>query len=299
MYKMKFSEEHRRKIGEANRRRIVSDETKRKISESRKKLFSESDQAHINLKTALKGLPSKKKGRALSEEMKQKISNSRKGKGCGEANCNYHRNFSEEHRKKIGNARKGIPTRFGIPQPDSAKEKIRLSRLGTKASPETKLKLSLCRKGSKNSNWKGGRSFGRYCPKFDDKFKENVRNFFGGKCVICGKTEKENGNTRNETEKLSVHHVFTEKMVCCETKIQDMENVRRRLPKEIAQYGNPKFSALELQYIRMMVPLCRSDHGFAEGEDEDIEFEKSEYRKFFVDVIMNKYNGKCYTEESK
>ena len=58
-------------------------------------------------------------------------------------------------------------------------------------------------------SWKGGISFGKYCYKFNNKFKERVRKFFRRKCIECGKTEKENGR------KLDVHHVNYDKMVCC------------------------------------------------------------------------------------
>jgi hypothetical protein len=39
-----------------------------------------------------------------------------------------------------------------------------------------------------------------YCPKFDEKLKEEIRDAFGRKCYLCPKIESENGN------KLDVHH---------------------------------------------------------------------------------------------
>lgn len=61
-----------------------------------------------------------------------------------------------------------------------------------------------------NPNWRGGVSFEPYCPKFNNEFKERVREFWGRKCGICGKTGKEYG------KKLHVHHVNYEKMACCD-----------------------------------------------------------------------------------
>ena len=136
---------------------------------------------------------------------------------------------------------------------------------------------------------RGGVSFGKYCPKFNPELKENVRNFFGGRCVICGKTKEENNN-----ERLSVHHVFTEKMACCESIIADMDTVRKRFPKEVAQFGNANFSPLEIIYIRMMTPLCRSHHSYVEGEDINMPFEQTKYRKYLANLIMNNYGGNCY-----
>lgn len=63
--------------------------------------------------------------------------------------------------------------------------------------------------GELSPKWKGGISFFPYCEKFDYDLKERVRNFFGRCCYVCGKTEAENG------QKLSVHHVNYDKMVCC------------------------------------------------------------------------------------
>ena len=54
--------------------------------------------------------------------------------------------------------------------------------------------------GKDHPNWKGGIAFGKYCPKFNKKLKEEVREKFGRKCYLCPKTEKENG------KKLDVHH---------------------------------------------------------------------------------------------
>lgn len=62
----------------------------------------------------------------------------------------------------------------------------------------------------KSSAWKGGISFAPYCPKFNNEFKERVRDFWHRECGICGQTEQENG------KKLSVHHVNYNKMACCD-----------------------------------------------------------------------------------
>lgn len=52
----------------------------------------------------------------------------------------------------------------------------------------------------------------RYCKKFNSEFKTRVRTYFGNRCVMCGKTEAENG------ESLSVHHVNYEKKAGCNDK---------------------------------------------------------------------------------
>jgi len=288
-----FSEEHKRKIGEANRRRVVTDETKRKISESRKKLFATSIDAHINLSKSLQGRVSSRKGAVLTEETKQKIRENRKGKGTKERNVNYKRVFTEEELKNLSERMVGKPgPRLGATHTDSAKEKLRICHTGMKATEETKRKMGINKHREKNPNWRGGTSFGGYCPKFDDKLKENVRAFCGGKCVICEKTREQNNG-----ERLSVHHVFTERMTCCETKIEDMENVRSRLPKDVARFGEPTFGEIEILYIRMMVPLCRSHHGYVEGEKLSIPYEETVYRKHLTEFLLKNFGGRCYNDK--
>jgi hypothetical protein len=63
------------------------------------------------------------------------------------------------------------------------------------------------RKGSKNNNWRGGLSFGKYCYKFNEELKEYIRVKFNRKCYICG--TEENGY------KLSIHHVDYNKLQGC------------------------------------------------------------------------------------
>lgn len=63
--------------------------------------------------------------------------------------------------------------------------------------------------GENSPNWQGGLSYGKYCEKFNDEFKEKIRDLFGQRCFICGITEEENN------EKLSVHHVNYDKKCLC------------------------------------------------------------------------------------
>ena len=65
-------------------------------------------------------------------------------------------------------------------------------------------------KGENNHAWKGGISFEPYCEKFNDEFKEYIREKFGRICFLCGKTEDENG------QRLSVHHVNYNKDCGCD-----------------------------------------------------------------------------------
>lgn len=145
--------------------------------------------------------------------------------------------------------------------------------------------------GAKHHLWQGGKSFEPYCSKFNGALKENVRKRFGNKCQLfgCGKTKK--GNKGRE---LCVHHVFTEKMACCESKIEEMNVLRKRLPRKVARFGRSTFSTEEIKYIRMMIPLCMSCHAKIVYESNDLPYAKTKYRKYFTELILTNYNGQCY-----
>jgi len=64
--------------------------------------------------------------------------------------------------------------------------------------------------GENAPGWKGGISFEPYCHKFNEKFKESIREMFGRVCFLCLMTEEENGR------KLGVHHVYYNKSCLCD-----------------------------------------------------------------------------------
>jgi hypothetical protein len=140
--------------------------------------------------------------------------------------------------------------------------------------------------------WKGGASFEPYCPKFNTNLKERVRDRFDRRCPLCDKQENENIFLKNgKTRKLSVHHVYTEKMACCESRIEEMDEIRERLPPGIARFGDDIYSDEELMYIRMMAPLCDVCHRkFAHSKKEQ------ETREKLTEIIINKYGGMCWLD---
>ena len=166
-----------------------------------------------------------KKGIYPSEEAKQKMRKAQQGK-----------HLSKEHKLKLRDVRIGKYLseetkqkmrifHTGKHHSEETKQKIREGNKGKRRSEETKQKNSKAQSGKNHPNWQGGISFEPYCIKFNDEFKERVREFFGRRCVECNKTEEENG------KKLNVHHVTYNKDTCCDG-------------------TNPLF-----------VPLCNSCHG--------------------------------------
>ena len=113
--------------------------------------------------------------------------------------------LSEEHKRKLSESEKGKTVT------DEAKRKMSKANKGKTLTDETKRKISEAKKGDKNHFWKGGISFEPYCIKFNKAYKESVRELFGRKCFLCGKTEEDNG------KKLDVHHVNYNKACGCDS----------------------------------------------------------------------------------
>jgi len=130
-------------------------------------------------------------------------------------------------RERISATQKGKPRPWttGDNNPMKRPEvraKLSAAKMGHQVSPETRRKLSAYRgekasrwgvRGEESPTWKGGVSFDPYCPRFNEEFKERVRAFFGYRCVICGKTQLENG------KKLGAHHIDYLKEACCDEEI--------------------------------------------------------------------------------
>lgn len=120
---------------------------------------------------------------------------------------------SESTKAKLRLLKAGNQNMKGHKHSNETKAKMRVARLGYKMSDETKAKVGAYwigrSYGDKNPAWKGGTSFGPYCPKFNKEFKERVRKFFGYRCVGCG-VHQDNCKRSHD-----VHHVNFDKMQCC------------------------------------------------------------------------------------
>ena len=139
-------------------------------------------------------------GKHHSEKTKKKQSRNKQG----ENNFFYNKHFYGEDNAF-----------FGKHHTKKTKEKIRKTQQNM--SEETKQKMSKShigiQRGKNNPNWKGGVSFEPYCIKFDDDFKERVREYWNRRCILCNKDEIENGR------RLNVHHVTYNKNACCDNSV--------------------------------------------------------------------------------
>lgn len=124
---------------------------------------------------------------------------------------------SEDHNRRISKTKKGENNPcFGKPisierrmkQAKAAKINPNYGMKNKHHTETTKRKMSDSKLGEKSSNWRGGISFDPYCPKFNGKLKEKIRDRDDHTCQLCPCTEEENG------KKLSVHHVHYDKENC-------------------------------------------------------------------------------------
>lgn len=188
-----------------------SEEHKLKIKNSNKNKHSGSQNGMYKKKPWNKGLTG-----MYSEETLRNMSENQKGHVAWNVGKKL-KPLSEEHKLNISNSLKGEKGPFfGQKHSDETKNKISESLKGNKLSPETITKIS----GKNNHSWKGGISYEPYCPKFNEKFKESIRNKFNRTCFLCGISEIDQINKQKmngkRPYKLSIHHVNYDKTCLCE-----------------------------------------------------------------------------------
>lgn len=159
-------------------------------------------------------------GRKRSDVTKRKISKAHKGKRkseehienlriatTGSRHWNYGKHRSDETKRKISKGHMGLI----IPHTPEQNEKIRIAATLMWADPKRRRKITAALpRGASHSQWKGGISFEPYCYKFNEGFKERIRNRFNRCCFLCGITEGKN------KKRLCVHHVNYDKNCLCD-----------------------------------------------------------------------------------
>lgn len=150
-------------------------------------------------------------GKHLSPAVKAKISASGRGK-----------TRSSVTRARISAATRGENNpMYGTVPAVETRAKISKSLMGNTRAlghhprPETRVKLSIARRGERNSQWRGGISNKRYCYKFNESFRELIRGRFHRRCYTCQKLESANVTKDGVHRKLSVHHCdFNKNSIC-------------------------------------------------------------------------------------
>ena len=189
----KLTESHKKAISKALKGRIISEEARRKQSISRSGI-KHTEEAKHKMSVSQKLLWSDPEYK--EEQISKRIGKKRSAEFCrhqsemqkGEKGPMWGKHHSEETKRKISEANKG--------------EKNATKR------PEVRAKLA----GPNNPRWRGGVSFKKYCFKFNNRFKEEIRIRFNRTCVVCGKHEK------YLKRKLAIHHTDYNKNSICNGK---------------------------------------------------------------------------------
>ena len=192
------------------------------------------------------------------QETRDKISNTLREKYIGENSSMFGKHHSDEAREKMSKSAMdrivSEEARENMRKAKSGKNNPMFGRKHAKEAIE-KMKKSMDGKyaGENSPNWIDGRSFGGYCPLFNYKFKEKIRDEFNRECFICGLPEE--SSIEKYDEKLSVHHVNYNTKCLCE---EDEENTC------------------------YFVPLCKSCHSITN-------FNKQFWEKLLIDCCNDPY----------
>jgi len=200
-----FTEEHKTKISESLTGRIFSEEHKTSLSRAMTgKLRSNESRAKQG--ATISGENHHMYGKSHSEATKAKMSTVKTGKMTGKNNPFFGKTHSKEARDKIGTS---AVERYKDPE---YRAKISVSAIERWEDPEYRAS----RTGENNPMWKGGASFFPYCPAFNNRLKEHIRNLCDRTCTVCGRSTLQNVNKDGEwLGRLAVDHVDENKMQGC------------------------------------------------------------------------------------
>jgi len=110
---------------------------------------------------------------------------------------------------------KTIASEYGVSQIAIARRLVDGAARIRKPTEQTEsrhIKSSVAKRGKNNGAWRGGVTEIKYCFKFNNRFREHIRDKFERKCYICHVVESKN------RKKLSVHHVDYNKNSICNGK---------------------------------------------------------------------------------
>jgi len=197
------------------------------------------------------------KGRVVSDETKLKISKSTKGRTG--------KKHSLESRAKMSVSKMGKPSPMkGIPMSLESRQRMSIAKKG---------KPNLSKRGEKNPNWNGGSSYGKYCPKFNERFKSGVRKYQNNTCQICGFVWTPGCGKRRHT----VHHVYYNKGACCTKTPSGKFEIDIRGETFVVKGDPNKF-----------VLTC------SHGCHQRTNYSRVEWATYFENLVNEKFKGKSY-----
>jgi hypothetical protein len=185
------------------------------MSEARLKYFSEHPDAKEKLSASLMGRIGPNTGKHHTEAHKQKLRVALSGKPKSKETLiklsisHMGKSFTREHREHISKALVG---KTRSPLTDEHRKNLSVALLGKKCTLESIIKSRKTRQQKyMDSIWMGSVRYYdtiQYCDKWNEDLRNRVRAWFGYKCVACGVPQT--------TVKLSVHHVWYNKNLCCD-----------------------------------------------------------------------------------
>jgi hypothetical protein len=113
------------------------------------------------------------------------------------------------HIRTNSESKKGKPTPWMQGEKNHSYGKIPSEETKKAISEAQKGKSKPWMQGEKNPQYIDGRACDVYCQKWTNDFRANIREFFGQRCIICGKHQDE------EDILLACHHVESDKQACC------------------------------------------------------------------------------------
>lgn len=162
-------------------------------------IYKRTEEHKRKLREALTGEKNPWTGRHHTIEARKKMSIVRKGQYAKENHPRWGVKLTEETKDKI--RKKNSGRKFSVEH----KQKIKMAITGITRSEKTREKISETKKGQKNPNWRGGKSFEPYGLEFNNELKEKIRERDNHTCQECGYTEKELGYA------LTCHHIDYDK----------------------------------------------------------------------------------------
>lgn len=133
--------------------------------------------------------------------------------------------------------------------------------------PDVRAKISAANSGENNPSWKGGISFLSYCPAFNDRVKEHIRNLCGRTCTVCGKSILQYFRMGSKKIRLHIDHLDENKMQGCDDWEWRLTALCPSCHSKMQKQGIPQHLLLQL----LLVNNKRHQTNFLFGSDNHSE----------------------------
>ena len=144
---------------------------------------------------------------------------------------------------------------------------------------------SEAQRGSRGSNYQGGKSYEPYCELFDNGLKERVISFWGYTCAYCGEDEL-NCRTR-----LHVHHINGNKGTCCDKTERSFVPLCEKCHSR-AERGQHKVDYVDL--FKSVAKVLHDGKYYYTEDEYDIKYGRCPYKTYLEIAKSIKNNKRKY-----